>query len=54
MGLFCRYGIGAVMAACAEYVKATNRRVSFEYALIAGVNDSEETAAQVRVKKIPS
>lgn len=32
------------MAACRDYVEATGRRVSFEYALFERVNDSEEDA----------
>ncbi|HEX6972678.1 MAG TPA: 23S rRNA (adenine(2503)-C(2))-methyltransferase RlmN [Limnochordia bacterium] len=39
-----RYPIGALMEACREYVAATGRRVSFEYALIDGFNDGPEDA----------
>ena len=31
-------------AACRDYFKATGRRISFEYAMIRGVNDSPEAA----------
>ncbi|MEY2571351.1 MAG: rRNA (adenine2503-C2)-methyltransferase [Acidimicrobiaceae bacterium] len=34
-----RYPIGALMAACRGYLAAKNRRLSFEWALIDGVND---------------
>lgn len=35
------YGVEKVMKACRDYYKATGRRVSFEYAMIDGVNDTE-------------
>ncbi len=35
-----RYPINELMRACWDYVKRTRRRISFEYALIAGINDS--------------
>ncbi len=39
-----RWPIGELMAACREYVDRTHRRVTFEYALIDGVNDSPQQA----------
>jgi len=39
--------VDALMAAAERYLKATGRRVTFEYALIAGVNDSLEVAAEL-------
>ena len=39
-----RYCISELMKACRDYFKATGRRISFEYALIAGENDSERDA----------
>ena len=39
-----KYPLEKLMAACREYVEATGRRVSFEYALFEGINDSEEDA----------
>lgn len=39
-----RYPIEEVLEACHYYVQITHRRITFEWALIAGVNDSEETA----------
>lgn len=38
------YPIGPLMDAVRDYVKSTGRRVTFEYALIAGINDSPEQA----------
>jgi 23S rRNA (adenine2503-C2)-methyltransferase len=42
-----RYPINRLMAACREYVARTGRRITFEYALIDGVNDSPELARQL-------
>jgi 23S rRNA (adenine2503-C2)-methyltransferase len=39
-----RYPIAELLDACERYVVKTGRRVSFEYALMAGINDSDETA----------
>jgi 23S rRNA (adenine2503-C2)-methyltransferase len=39
-----RYPIDMLAEACAEYVAASGRRLSFEWALIDGVNDTEEQA----------
>lgn len=39
-----RYSIAELMDACAYYFKQTGRRITFEYSLIGGVNDSEEEA----------
>ena len=38
---FC---VADLMAACRRYFQATGRRISFEYAMIDGVNDSDEQA----------
>jgi len=35
-------GVDALMAACKRYFERTGRRVSFEYAMIDGVNDTKE------------
>lgn len=42
-----KYGYDELMAACREYTDKTGRRVTFEYAVIDGVNDSEECAAEL-------
>jgi len=39
-----RYPLAALFEACAAYMERTGRRVSFEWALIAGVNDGPEQA----------
>ena len=41
------YPISRLMRACRFYMEHTGRRVSFEYALIAGVNDSPAQARQL-------
>jgi 23S rRNA (adenine2503-C2)-methyltransferase len=42
-----RYPLAAVMAACRRYVQHTHRRISFEYALMRGINDSRELAEEL-------
>ena len=39
-----KYGVAELLAACRRYYQATGRRISFEYAMIRGVNDSPEQA----------
>ena len=39
-----KWGVEEVLAAASRYVKRTKRRVTFEYVLLGGVNDSAETA----------
>ncbi len=41
------YPLEALMAACQRYQAKTRRRVSFEYALMAGVNDAPDQAQQL-------
>ncbi|XP_057724811.1 uncharacterized protein LOC130940627 [Arachis stenosperma] len=41
------YPLSALMKDCREYYRETNRRVSFEYALLAGVNDSVDNAIEL-------
>ncbi|NMF66233.1 23S rRNA (adenine(2503)-C(2))-methyltransferase RlmN [Brasilonema octagenarum] len=41
------YPIEDLLAECREYVKITGRRVSFEYVLLAGVNDLPEHALEL-------
>ena len=50
-----RWGVDGLIAACKRYFKATGRRVSFEYALIDGVNDRPEHAKALiaRLKGFP-
>lgn len=42
-----RYKIDDVIQACRYYVEQTRRRVTFEWALISGVNDTPEVARQL-------
>ncbi|MBO5449000.1 MAG: 23S rRNA (adenine(2503)-C(2))-methyltransferase RlmN [Ruminococcus sp.] len=42
-----RYDIDELMTACHYYFKVTGRRISFEYALIDGHNDSKEDAREL-------
>ncbi|KAA3453355.1 putative dual-specificity RNA methyltransferase RlmN isoform X1 [Gossypium australe] len=41
------YPLDAIMKDCRDYFAETSRRVSFEYALLAGVNDSVEQAREL-------
>ncbi len=41
------WGVGELLDACREYYRSTNRRMSFEYTLISGKNDSPESAAHL-------
>ncbi|MBQ1407309.1 MAG: 23S rRNA (adenine(2503)-C(2))-methyltransferase RlmN [Eubacterium sp.] len=41
------YDMDELMAACEEYTEKTHRRITFEYALIRGVNDSDVSAARL-------
>src|SRR5437879_11015066 len=42
-----RYPLATVAGACREYLAAKNRRLSFEWALIDGVNDRERDAVEL-------
>ncbi|MBE0688077.1 MAG: 23S rRNA (adenine(2503)-C(2))-methyltransferase RlmN [Anaerolineaceae bacterium] len=42
-----KYPIQDVIDACKYYIEKTNRRITFEWALIAGKNDSEQTAQKL-------
>ncbi len=42
-----KYNIAEVINACKEYIKITNRRITFEYAMVNGVNDSIDNAKQL-------
>ena len=39
-----KWGVDELLAACVSYYKKTGRRISFEYTLISGKNDTEEDA----------
>jgi len=42
-----RYPVEDLMAACDRYIAATGRRISFEYALMSGINDADEIAHEL-------
>jgi 23S rRNA (adenine2503-C2)-methyltransferase len=42
-----KYPVDDLMAACQEYVQLTNRRISFEWALIKGINDTPDQARKL-------
>jgi len=50
------YPTEELLAACRRYYAATNRRISFEYAMIHGVNDTEAAAKELirRLKGLPA
>ncbi len=51
-----RWNVEELLKACRDYQNVTTRRISFEYALIEGVNDSKECAEELahRLKGIMS
>ena len=48
-------GVEELFEACRRYFKTTGRRISYEYALIGGVNDSDRQADLLasRLKGLP-
>lgn len=42
-----KYPLNELLAACQDYLAATGRQITFEYVLLAGVNDSPEHAHQL-------
>ena len=51
-----RYGVETLFAACHDYFQRTGRRISFEYALIDGVNDHDWQAERMaeRLRGMPA
>lgn len=47
MGVNNKYPLKELISACREYIKETNRQITFEYVLIKGVNDSRDTAERL-------
>ncbi len=45
-----KYGVDALLEACRRYYAKTGRRISFEYTLIAGKNDSQKQAEALAAK----
>ena len=50
------YPVDELLAACRRYFDATGRRIHFEYAMIDGLNDTEEAANELlhRLKGLPA
>lgn len=42
-----KWGVGELLHACKDYYSVTKRRISFEYTLISGKNDSKENAEKL-------
>lgn len=42
-----KYSIDEVLQACRNYFEKTGRRITFEYSLVAGVNDTDEDAGEL-------
>lgn len=42
-----KYSIDELITACRNYFETTGRRISFEYALVEGVNDTKEDASEL-------
>lgn len=42
-----RFGLAELMKACDDYFETTGRRISFEYSLIEGVNDTDSSADEL-------
>jgi 23S rRNA (adenine2503-C2)-methyltransferase len=45
-----RYPMDELLAACRKHIEATGRRITFEYALVKGVNDGDKNAEELAVK----
>lgn len=45
-----KYSMEELLQACRDYFKITGRRVTFEYSMISGVNDSDANAAELAKK----
>ncbi len=45
-----RYSVDELLKACRKYASETSRRISFEYAMLSGVNDSDECASLLASK----
>ena len=45
-----KWNVDTLLDACRRYAQATGRRISFEYAMISGVNDSDNCARELGEK----
>lgn len=48
-----RYSIAELMEACGYYFEQTGRRITFEYSLVGGVNDTKEDAEELTLLASP-
>lgn len=45
-----KWNVDALLKACRDYTQSTSRRISFEYSMVRGVNDSVECAQELAAK----
>ena len=45
-----RYSVDTLLSVCREYAEKTGRRISYEYAMVGGVNDSDACAKELASK----
>ena len=45
-----KYSYNELLSACKKYLELTNRRITFEYTLVSGVNDKRENALELSEK----
>lgn len=45
-----RYPVDELLAVCREYAQKTGRRISYEYAMVSGVNDTDACAKELATK----
>lgn len=45
-----KYPVDELLSACREYAQSTSRRISYEYAMFGGVNDTDECAVELANK----
>ncbi len=45
-----RYPVDELLAVCREYAAKTGRRISYEYAMVSGVNDTDDCARELAAK----
>lgn len=44
------YGVEDLLSVCKQHIEKTGRRITFEYALVKGINDSEKNAEELAAK----
>ncbi|MBQ3519134.1 MAG: 23S rRNA (adenine(2503)-C(2))-methyltransferase RlmN [Clostridia bacterium] len=45
-----KWNVDTLLASCREYIEKTSRRISFEYSMVRGVNDSDDCARELAKK----